>query len=127
MSDEGPQATRERVLVVEDNEHASFLLKSLLERAGFDVVVSPDGRDAIAKLSSLDPVDAVVLDLMLPYVSGYQVLIEARKHPAWRAVPIVVSVIEAGGAHLLTRVTNHATCDHRAAIDELVARALAQL
>ena len=44
-----------------------------------------------------------------------------------RAVPIVVSVIEAGGAHLLTRVTNHATCDHKAAIDELVALALAQL
>ncbi len=90
MSDEGPQATRERVLIVEDNEHASFLLKRLLERAGFDAIVSPDGRDAIAKLSSLEPVDAVLLDLMLPYVSGYQVLIEARKHPAWRAVPIVV-------------------------------------
>lgn len=90
MSDEGPGATRERVLIVEDNEHASFLLKSLLERAGFEVVVSPDGRDAIAKLSSLTPVDAVVLDLMLPYVSGYQVLIEARKNLSWRAVPIVV-------------------------------------
>ena len=36
MSDEGPEATRERVLIVEDNEHASFLLKSLLERAGFE-------------------------------------------------------------------------------------------
>jgi DNA-binding response OmpR family regulator len=90
MSDEGPQATPERVLIVEDNEHASFLLKSLLERAGFEVVVSPDGRDAIAKLSSMEPVDAVVLDLMLPYVSGYQVLIEARKNPSWRGVPIVV-------------------------------------
>ena len=35
-------------------------------------------------------VDLVMLDLMLPYVSGYQVLIEARQNPKWRRVPIVV-------------------------------------
>lgn len=90
MSNEAPQATPERVLIVEDNEHASYLLRRLLERAGFAVTASPDGRDAIAKLASMEPVDLVILDLMLPYVSGYQVLMEARKHPSWRKVPIVV-------------------------------------
>ena len=90
MSDEAPQATPERVLVVEDNEHASYLMRCLLERAGFVVTVSPDGRDAIAKLESMEPVDLVLLDLMLPYVSGYQVLIEARKSAKWRSVPIIV-------------------------------------
>jgi len=90
MSDEAPQATPERVLVVEDNEHASYLMRCLLERAGFVVTVSPDGRDAIAKLESMEPVDLVLLDLMLPYVSGYQVLIEARKNAKWRNVPIIV-------------------------------------
>lgn len=90
MSDEASQATPERVLVVEDNEHASYLMRCLLERAGFDVTVSPDGRDALAKLESMDPVDVVLLDLMLPYVSGYQVLIEARKNVKWLKVPIIV-------------------------------------
>ena len=90
MSDEAPQATPERVLIVEDNEHASYLMRCLLEHAGFVVTVSPDGRDAIAKLASLEPVDLVILDLMLPYVSGYQVLIEARKNPRWLKVPIIV-------------------------------------
>jgi DNA-binding response OmpR family regulator len=52
--------------------------------------VSPDGRDALAKLGSMDPVDVVILDLMLPYVSGYQVLIEARQNPKWQRVPVVV-------------------------------------
>jgi DNA-binding response OmpR family regulator len=80
----------ERVLVVEDNEHAAYLLRTLLERAGYSVVVSPDGRDALEKLASMEPVDLVMLDLMLPYVSGYQVLIEARQNPKWRRVPIVV-------------------------------------
>jgi len=90
MSDEAPQATPERVLIVEDNEHASYLLRCLLEHAGFHVTLSPDGRDAIAKLESMEPVDLMLLDLMLPYVSGYQVLIEARKSSKWLKVPIIV-------------------------------------
>lgn len=90
MSEESPKATRLRVLVVEDNEHAAYLLRSLLEHAGFEVSLSKDGRDALAKLASMEPVDVVLLDLMLPYVSGYQVLIEARKDPRWAEVPIVV-------------------------------------
>jgi DNA-binding response OmpR family regulator len=90
MREEAPKPTPERVLIVEDNEHAAYLLRTLLERAGYGVIVSPDGRDALAKLASLEPVDLVMLDLMLPYVSGYQVLIEARQNPKWRRVPIVV-------------------------------------
>jgi DNA-binding response OmpR family regulator len=90
MGEQAFETRPERVLVVEDNEHAAYLLKTLLERAGFSVVVSPDGRDALAKLASMEPVDLVMLDLMLPYVSGYQVLIEARQNPKWRRVPIVV-------------------------------------
>jgi DNA-binding response OmpR family regulator len=90
MSDEATETKPERVLIVEDNEHAAYLLRTLLERAGYSVVVSPDGRDALAKLASMEPVDLVMLDLMLPYVSGYQVLIEARQNPKWQRVPIVV-------------------------------------
>jgi DNA-binding response OmpR family regulator len=90
MSEEAAKATRECVLVVEDNEHAAYLLRTLLEHAGYDVSLSPDGRDALARLVSMEPVDLVILDLMLPYASGYQVLIEARQNPKWRHVPIVV-------------------------------------
>jgi DNA-binding response OmpR family regulator len=90
MSEETSKGTPERVLVVEDNEHAAYLLRTLLEHAGYVVSVSPDGRDALAKLASMAPVDLVLLDLMLPYVSGYQVLIEARQNPKWRHVPIIV-------------------------------------
>jgi DNA-binding response OmpR family regulator len=90
MSEDALGTGRERVLVVEDNEHAAYLLRTLLEHAGYTVTVSADGRDALAKLASMEPVDLVVLDLMLPYVSGYQVLIESRRNPRWQHVPIVV-------------------------------------
>ncbi len=86
----GTNATPQGVLVVLYKEHAAFLLRTLLEQAGYAVKLSPDGRDALAKLASMEPVDLVLLDLMLPYVSGYQVLIEARQNPKWQHVPIVV-------------------------------------
>ena len=90
MSEQSLAARPESVLVVEDNEHAAYLLRALLEHAGYAVVMSADGRDAVAKLASMEPVDLVLLDLMLPYVSGYQVLIEARRNLRWQDVPIIV-------------------------------------
>jgi DNA-binding response OmpR family regulator len=90
MSEPAQNPTRLRILIVEDNEHAAFLMRFLLERAGYEVSLSPDGRDALQKLATIEPVDLIVLDLMLPYLSGYQVLIEARKNPRWIDVPIVV-------------------------------------
>jgi two-component system alkaline phosphatase synthesis response regulator PhoP len=90
MSDEAYSERSAHVLVVEDNSHAAYLLRVLLERAGYTVSVSVDGHDAVARLKTMEPVDLVLLDLMLPYVSGYQVLIEARSDPRWARVPVIV-------------------------------------
>ena len=84
-----PLATR-RILVVEDNEHVSYMLDFLLRRAGYEVIVVGNGRDAQAAIENLEPVDAVLLDLMLPYVSGFQLIEEIRAHHDWQHVPIVV-------------------------------------
>ena len=77
-------------LVVEDNEHAAYLLEFMLRRAGFEVLVAGDGREASAVIEGSGPVDVVILDLMLPYVSGYQLLSDIRDHPDWRHVPVIV-------------------------------------
>jgi DNA-binding response OmpR family regulator len=79
-----------RALVVEDNEHVAYMLRFMLERAGYDVVLAPNGRDAQAAIENLEPVDVVLLDLMLPYVSGYQLITEIRDNRDWQYVPIVV-------------------------------------
>ncbi|MDJ0812808.1 MAG: response regulator transcription factor [Woeseiaceae bacterium] len=79
-----------RILVVEDNEHVSYMLDFLLRRAGYDVIAAPNGRDAQAAIRNLPPVDVVLLDLMLPYVSGYQLIEEIRSDHDWQYVPIVV-------------------------------------
>lgn len=82
--------TTHRILVVEDNEHVAYMLEFLLRRAGYDVIAAANGRDAQAAIANIRPVDVVLLDLMLPYVSGYQLIGEIRDDHDWRLVPIVV-------------------------------------
>lgn len=84
------QVSTHRALVVEDNEHVCYMLEFILRRAGYDVTSVGNGRDAQAAIENLDPVDVVLLDLMLPYISGYQLITEMRDNPAWQHVPIVV-------------------------------------
>lgn len=79
-----------RALVVEDNEHVAYMLDFILRRAGYDVISASNGRDAQAAINNLLPVDVILLDLMLPYVSGYQLITEIRENSLWQHVPIVV-------------------------------------
>ncbi|MDH5499645.1 MAG: response regulator [Gammaproteobacteria bacterium] len=77
-------------LVVEDNEHIAYMLRFMLERAGYEVILAQNGRDAQAMIRDNAPVDVILLDLMLPYISGYQLIAEVRENRDWRYVPIVV-------------------------------------
>lgn len=79
-----------RALVVEDNEHVAYMLEFMLGRAGYDVILAANGRDAQAAIENVEPVDVILLDLMLPYVSGYQLITEIRDDHDWQYVPIVV-------------------------------------
>lgn len=79
-----------RALVVEDNGHVAHMLEFILQRAGYDVIVAANGRDAQSAIENIQPVDVILLDLMLPYVSGYQLITDIRDNAAWRYVPIVV-------------------------------------
>ena len=79
-----------RALVVEDNEHVLYMLEFILRRAGYDVIAVANGRDAAAAIANIEPVDVVLLDLMLPYISGYQLLSQIRDRSDWQRVPVVV-------------------------------------
>ena len=79
-----------RALVVEDNEHVAYMLEFILRRAGYEVITAGNGRDAQAAIDNILPVDVIVLDLMLPYISGYQLITEIRDNTLWQHVPIVV-------------------------------------
>jgi DNA-binding response OmpR family regulator len=69
---------RARILVVEDEPRLGEILRLYLERDGHAVTVVTDGRAAIAAVDA-EPVDLVVLDLMLPGVGGEAVLAAIRE------------------------------------------------
>jgi DNA-binding response OmpR family regulator len=84
------QSGTHRALVVEDNEHVAYMLEFILKRAGYDVILAADGQEAQAVIRNVEPVDVVVLDLMLPYISGFQLISEVRSDPHWQHVPVLV-------------------------------------
>lgn len=79
-----------KALIVEDSEHLAFLLGYMLEREGFETLTLRDGREAAHYITGAQPVDIVLLDLMLPYLDGFEILGIVRAHPAWKTVPVVV-------------------------------------
>ena len=62
-----------RILLVEDNEDLAFALRTALENEGFTVAIAGDGASGLEQ-ATRDPVDLIILDLMLPRMDGYRVL-----------------------------------------------------
>ena len=81
--------TKPRILVVDDIEDNYELMARALTRAGYDVEVLDNGVDAIAHVST-NPPDLVLLDWMMPQLSGMEVLIAMRERYDANELPIVM-------------------------------------
>lgn len=79
-----------KILVIEDDSKVSFLIELILSKAGYQVVKLEDGDLASKYIAQQSPPDLVLLDIMLPYKDGYQLLQEMRSHPNWKPVPVVI-------------------------------------
>jgi len=85
----GPVGATGAILVVDDNEMNRDLLSRRLRRDGHVVTVAEDGRAALDRLAR-EPFDLVLLDIMMPELTGYEVLEIAKKDAALRDIPIVM-------------------------------------
>lgn len=86
-----------RVLIADDEPNIVESLSFVLGRGGFEVSAVLDGESALERLRR-DPPDVVILDVMLPRLSGFEVLKQVREDPALRAIPIVILTAK-GQAH----------------------------
>jgi two-component system phosphate regulon response regulator PhoB len=77
------------VLVVEDEAPLATLLRYNLEREGFEVCEAGDGEEALTQIAERN-LDAVLLDWMLPLVSGIEVCRQIRRAPRTRALPVII-------------------------------------
>ncbi len=81
--------SQRKVLIADDEPNIVTALEFLLKRSGYDVRVVTNGADALALIESYVP-DVVLLDIMMPVKSGYEVCQRMRERPEWRHIKIVM-------------------------------------
>ncbi|MDD5092402.1 MAG: response regulator [Candidatus Wallbacteria bacterium] len=78
-----------KVLVVDDEAHILNILKFNLIKKGFDVVTASEGALALQLMQSLVP-DLLIIDVMMPKMSGYDVCAELKKDSRFTSMPIIM-------------------------------------
>jgi two-component system alkaline phosphatase synthesis response regulator PhoP/two-component system response regulator VicR len=86
-----------KILAVDDERHIVRLVEVNLQRAGYEVVTAYDGREALEKVQSENP-DLVVLDVMMPYMDGFEVLKNLKADPATAEIPVIMLTAKAQDA-----------------------------
>ncbi|MCJ7645808.1 response regulator [bacterium] len=81
--------SKEKILVIDDEENIANLVKDILEGEGFQVTLAYDGEEALEKIHQAPP-DLVILDLRLPGMSGYQVCQKIREDVSFTHMPIIM-------------------------------------
>ncbi len=111
-----PPIKHSGVLIVDDNEQNLELLHAYLDELGGEVRVAHDGLEAIDSVADNAP-DIILLDIMMPKMSGFQVCEKLKKDPATRDIPIIMvtalnevgdveRAIDSGADDFLTKPVN---------------------
>ncbi|MEM9374340.1 MAG: response regulator, partial [Planctomycetota bacterium] len=112
----GIEITDPHVLIVDDNEHNLELIQAFLDELGGDLRTARDGARALESIAESPP-DIVLLDIMMPRMSGYQVCERIKSDPATRDIPVVMvtalnevgdveRAVDAGADDFLTKPVN---------------------
>jgi len=87
--DPGSAPTRQHVLVIEDEPNISEAIRFILQRDGLQVTVLGSGDTALSTISDLKP-SLIILDVMLPGVSGFDILQQMRATPLLGKIPVIL-------------------------------------
>lgn len=86
------------VLVVEDEQDLREMIRDALEMSGYAVVTAADGQDALEKISRIDSLCLVILDLLMPVMNGWDFFAKMRQQAEHASVPVVVHTSAPGQA-----------------------------
>ncbi len=81
--------TRARVLVIDDEEVARYIMRGLLADTKFEMLEAADGASGIRMAAEMQP-DLIFLDLVMPGMNGFEVLKQLKDHPTTADIPVVI-------------------------------------
>jgi CheY-like chemotaxis protein len=84
-----------RILVVDDDARNIFALSTLLENHEIEVISATNGRQAIELIEETEDLGAVLMDIMMPEMDGYETMREIRRSPKFRTLPILALTAKA--------------------------------
>ena len=80
---------KKKVLIVDDELNIVTALEFLLQKSGYEVMAAQNGDEALKRVESFAP-DLVLLDVMMPHISGYEVCRRMRERPDWKHIKIIM-------------------------------------
>jgi len=83
-----------KILVVDDEDVFVKMTRKLLEDSGYEVITAGDGQEGLEKTKSENP-DLIILDVMMPIMDGYTMLVEVRKDEKIKDTPIILCTSKA--------------------------------
>ncbi len=92
------QTRKPRVLVVDDSISIRKYVQRFLDRSGYDVETATDGMNAL-EIMTKSKFDAVITDLEMPVMHGYDLIAEMKRNPVFMSIPIIVLTSRAGEKH----------------------------
>ena len=85
-----------KIFLVEDDPLMIRMYEKAFKLSGYEIEMAFDGEEAIAKLKTMDPRPTLVLDIMMPKLSGFEVLKHIKQDPKLKAIPVVALTNLAG-------------------------------
>src|SRR5512132_1511316 len=95
------QMAEERILIVDDDEDILLIVQTILANAGYSVTVARNGREGVDLALELKP-DLILLDVMMPELSGWEVGTTLKNAPETRQVPIAMMTVKSEIRDLIT-------------------------
>jgi len=89
---------KKRILIVDDSETNLLLLQAILEEEGYLVEVSSNVAKAHERLKKKD-FHLILLDLLMPHKTGFDMLKELKEHGLWSTIPVIVVTAYADGSN----------------------------
>ncbi len=89
------------IMVVDDNENATRMTARMLSGLGFEVMTAIDGPNALSQIAERHP-DCILLDIMMPHMSGLEVLSRLKHDPSTSDIPVIMLTAKSQDDDVLT-------------------------